>query len=197
MFARYPSPRELLIRRLVVLAIVIGLVWGLIAGTLAFFGWVGSLFNQNQAPTIVAGSTCQSQQIKIDAHVGTSDAQDQLAFNPGDTPYFWFSVTNTGAAECKFNLGSDVTFFKVTSGSDNVWSSKDCNAERVPAEPIMLQPNVSMANPAGRWDRVRSNDSGCALADGLPLVTADGASYVLQAEVNGILSTNKPQFVLN
>jgi hypothetical protein len=61
----------------------------------------------------------------------------------------------------------------------------------------MLQPNVSMANPAGRWDRVRSNDSGCSLTDGLPSVTADGASYVLQAEVNGILSTNQPQFVLN
>jgi len=29
------------------------------------------------------------------------------------------------------------------------------------------------------------------------LVTADGASYILQAEVNGILSNNKPQFVLN
>jgi len=197
MFARYPSPRELLIRRLVFLAVVIALIWALIAGALSFFGWVGSLFNTNQTPTLVAGSTCQSQQIKIDAHVGTSNAQDQLAFNPGDTPYFWFSVTNTGPVECKFNLGSDVTFFKVTSGSDNVWNSKDCNAERFAAEPIMLQPNVSMANPAGRWDRVRSNDSGCALTDGLPSVTADGASYVLQAEVNGILSTNKPQFVLN
>jgi hypothetical protein len=31
----------------------------------------------------------------------------------------------------------------------------------------------------------------------LPGVTADGASYILEAEVNGILSTNKPQFVLN
>ena len=197
MFARYPSPLELLIRRLVFLALVVGLIWGLIAGTIGFLGFVGSMFNPNQAPTIVAGSSCQPQQIKIDAHVGTEDAQDQLAFNPGDTPYFWFSVTNTGSTECKFNLGSDVTFFKVTSGSDNVWSSKDCNAQRVPAEPIMLQPNVSMANPAGRWERVRSNDSGCSLADGLPLVTADGASYILQAEVNGILSTNKPQFVLN
>ncbi len=197
MFARYPSPLELLIRRLVFLAVVIGLVWGLIAGVMAFFGWVGSVFNPNQAPTIVAGSTCQSQQIKIDAHVGTSNAQDQLAFNPGDTPYFWFSVTNTGTVECKFNLGSDVTFYKVTSGSDNVWNSKDCNSERFASEPIMLQPNTPLSSPVGRWDRVRSSDAGCALKDGLPSVTADGASYVLQAEVNGILSTNQPQFVLN
>jgi hypothetical protein len=197
MFARYPSPLELLIRRLVFLAVVIGLVWALIAGVMAFFGWVGSVINPNQAPTIVAGSTCQSQQIKIDAHVGTSNAQDQLAFNPGDTPYFWFSVTNTGTVECKFNLGSDVTFYKVTSGSDSVWNSKDCNTERFAAEPIMLKPNAPMSSPPGRWDRVRSDNSGCSLADGLPSVTADGASYVLQAEVNGILSTNQPQFVLN
>ena len=197
MFARYPSPRELLIRRLVFLAVVIGLVWALIAGVMAFFGWVGSLFNMNQTPTLVAGSTCQSQQIKIEAHVGTDKGIDQLSFNPGDTPYFWFSVTNIGSVECKFNLGSDVTFFKVTSGSDNVWSSKDCNTPRSSAEPMMLQPNSPLASPPQPWDRVRSDDSGCAAKDGLPAVTADGASYVLEAEVNGILSTDKPQFVLN
>lgn len=197
MFARYPSPRELLIRRLLFLAVVVGLIWALIAATTALFGWVGSIVNPQKAPTIAAGDTCQSQQITIDAHVGTSNAQDQLSFNPGDTPYFWFSVTNTGSVECKFNLGSDVSFYKVTSGSDNVWSSKDCNAERFASEPLMLQPNATLASPASRWDRVRSDNSGCALKDGLPEVTADGASYVLQAEVNGILSTNKPQFVLN
>lgn len=197
MFARYPSPRELLIRRLLFLAVVIGLIWAIIIAITAFFGWVGSLFNPNQTPTLVAGSTCQSQQIKIEAHVGTSDAQEQLAFNPGDKPYFWFTVTNTGSVECKFNLGSDVTFFKVTSGSDNVWNSRDCNTPRSSAEPMMLQPNVSMRNPVGAWDRVRSDDSGCAAKDGLPKVSADGASYYLEADVNGILSTNKPQFVLN
>lgn len=197
MFARYPSPRELLIRRLVFLAVVIGLIWAIAIAITAFFGWVGSIFNPNQTPTFVAGSTCQSQQLKIEAHVGTSDAQDQLAFNPEDKPYFWFTVTNTGSVECKFNLGSDVTFFKVTSGSDVVWNSKDCNAARVSADPILLQPNVSLSNPAGPWDRVRSSNEGCAAKDGLTAVSADGASYYLEADVNGILSTNKPQFVLN
>ena len=197
MFSRYPSPRELLIRRLVFLAVVIGLIWGIIAGVMSFFGWVGSLFNQNQAPTIVAGAECQSQQISIEAHVGTGDAQPQLAFNPGDTPYIWFSVTNTGSVECKFNLGTDVTFYKITSGSDKIWDSKDCNAPRFESEPLMLKPNDTLTAPASRWDRVRSGDVGCAAADGLPEVTAGGASYILEADVNGILSTNKPQFVLN
>jgi len=155
------------------------------------------MFNPNQTPTFVAGSTCQSQQLKIEAHVGTADAQDQLAFNPEDEPYFWFTVTNTGSVECKFNLGSDVTFFKITSGSDVVWNSKDCNAARVSADPILLQPNVPLSTPAGPWDRVRSSNEGCAAKDGLTAVSADGASYYLEADVNGILSTNKPQFVLN
>ena len=197
MFSRYPSPRELLIRRLVFLAVVIGLLWGIIAGVMSFFGWVGSLFNQNQAPTIVAGADCQSQQISIEAHVGTQDAQPQLAFNPGDTPYIWFSVTNTGSVECKFNLGTDVTFFKITSGNDMIWDSKDCKGERFSAEPITLKPQDPITFPPGPWDKVRSGDAGCGIKDGLPSVTAGGASYVLEADVNGILSTNKPQFVLN
>ena len=197
MFARYPSPLELLIRRLVFLAIVIGLIWGLIALVTGFFGWVGSIFNPNQAPTIVAGADCQSQQLSIEAHVGTAEGQEQLAFNPEDTPYIWYSVTNIGSVECKFNVGSDVTFYKITSGTDVVWNSKDCNTPRSSAEPILLSPNKEIEAPAGDWGRVRSGDAGCALKDGLPAVTADGASYILEAEVNGILSTNKPQFVLN
>jgi hypothetical protein len=162
-----------------------------------FFGWVGSIFNPNQPPTIVAGADCQSQQLSIEAHVGTEQAQEQLAFNPDDTPYIWYSVTNIGSVECKFNVGSDVTFYKITSGTDVVWNSKDCNTPRSSAEPILLLPNKEVAAPAGGWDRVRSGDAGCAAKDGLPGVTADGASYILEAEVNGILSTNKPQFVLN
>lgn len=197
MFSRYPSPLELLIRRLVFLAVVIGLLWGIIALLLAFFGWVGGLFDQEKTPTMTAGDTCQSQQIEITAHVGTQDGQDQLAFNPGDTPYFWFSATNTGSVECKFNLGSDVTFYKVTSGTDTVWNSKDCNSPRSSAEPILLKPQETLSAPAGGWDRVRSSGDGCSANDGLPEVTADGASYNLEAEANGILSKNKQQFVLN
>jgi hypothetical protein len=197
MFARYPSPLELLIRRLVFLAVVIGLIWALIAGVMSLFGWVGSIINPNQTPTIVAGADCQSQQISIEAHVGTADAQPQLAFNPGDKPYFWFSVTNVSSVECKFNVGTDVTFYKVTSGGYLEWNSKDCNTERFESEPLLLKPNKEEIAPPGAWDRVRSGDEGCAATEGLPAVTADGASYILEAEVNGILSTNKPQFVLN
>ena len=197
MFARYPSPLELLIRRLVFLAVVIGLIWALIAGVMSFFGWVGSIFNPNQSPTIVAGAECQSQQLSIEAHVGTEQGQEQLSFNPGDTPYLWFSVTNIGGVECKFNVGSDVTFYKITSGTDVVWNSKDCNTERYAAPEVVLLPNKELVAPAGAWGRVRSGNAGCSLDDGLPAVPADGASYVLEADVNGILSTNKPQFVLN
>jgi hypothetical protein len=197
MFARYPSPLELLIRRLVFLAVVIGLIWGLIALVTGFFGWVGSIFNPTQAPVVVAGAECQSQQLSIEAHVGNADGEPQLAFNPGEKPYFWFSVTNTSSVECKFNLGSDVTFFKVTSGTDVVWNSKDCTTERFSTDPFLLLPNEPLTAPVDSWDRVRSGNEGCNERDGLPPVTADGASYILEADINGILSTNKPQFVLN
>lgn len=193
----YPSPATIRNRRIVGLLILAALIWGIVAGVGALFGWVGSLFNQNQTPTIAAGDTCQSQQIRVDAHVGTVDSTNQLAFNPSDVPYFWFSITNTGSVECKFNVGADVSFFKVTSGSDSIWSSKDCNSPRVASEPILLLPNQEVSAGPSSWDRVRSTNSGCSATDGLVAVASGGASYVLEAEVNGVLSNNKPQFVLN
>ena len=45
------------------------------------------------------------------------------------------------------------------------------------------------------WEKVFSSDSGCG-AEQPPVVT-DGASYHLKVEVNGELSNNSQQFVLN
>ncbi len=193
-----PSAGVIRARRITALLVVIGLIWGIIAGVTSVVNWIGGLFNPGQSPTLVAGADCQPQQVKIEAHVGNSDQSLQNAFNPTDTPYFWFSVTNTGTVDCKFNVGPSVTYYNVKSGSDAIWSSKDCKLSAARTDNIMtLKPATALSAQASDWQRVRSStSSGCTLADGQPSVKANGASYVLTAEVNGNISDGV-QFVLN
>lgn len=193
-----PRASILWTRRVLVLLVLGGLVWGAVAAVGGVIGWVSGIFNPNKAPTQVAGADCQPQQIRVEAHVGTADQKYQGAFNPDEYPYFWITVTNTGSVECKFNVGSSVTYYSVKSGSDNVWTSKDCILEQ-PREdyPTMLVPNAAVTIPAADWQRVRSSSSGCSIADGQPIVEAGGSSYFLTAEVNGVISENSAQFVLN
>jgi hypothetical protein len=193
----YPTPSVVRARRIVGLLVLGGLIWGVIAGVSAVYNFVTGLFNPNQTNTLVAGADCQPQLLSIEAHVGTADAVNQGAFNPGDTPYFWFTITNTGPVDCTFNVGTSATFYSVTSGSDNVWSSKDCKGVTRTDYVINLMPNKPMSNPPTDWQRVRSSGSGCSIPDGQPTVPAGGASYVLRAEVNGVISENTTQFVLN
>jgi len=190
-------PSVIWTRRGLALAIFAGLIWGIVTAVGAAVGWVTGLFNPSQ-PTMVAGANCQPQQIRVEAHVGTAAKEYQGAFNPGEYPYLWFTVTNTGPVECKFNVGSSVTFYTITSGSDNVWSSKDCKltAARTDYE-ALLQPSVTLASDPSDWQRVRSSGDGCSIADNQPEVSAGGASYILKAEVNGVISENTTQFVLN
>lgn len=180
------------------LLILGGLIWGAVAAVSAGINFVAGLFNPEKTPQLVAGSNCQPQQIRVQAFVGTADKSPQLAFNSADKPYFWFSVTNTGPVECVFNVGTSGSFFRITSGSDNIWSSQDCVVDSPRTDTLMsLKPGKTVTSPADYWDRVRSSTQGCALADGLPEVTAGGASYVLKVEVNGVISENSEQFVLN
>ena len=195
--SNYPPTSVIVVRRLLVLAILAGLIWGVVSGVSAVFGWVGALVNPTPVPTLVAGAACQSQQITVEAQVGTATGERQTAFNPGENPYFWFTVTNIGSVPCTINAGSNVSFYSLTSGSDKIWSSKDCLGVTRESAAVTLEPAVPVSAPPSDWQRVRSSNSGCSVADGQVAVGAEGASYFLQAEVSGILSANKPQFVLN
>ena len=174
-----------------------GLIWGAVAAVNTGISFVSGVSNPSSSPVLVAGGDCQPQQIKVEAFVGIKDKSRHLSFNSGAKPYFWFTITNTASVECNFNVGTSATFYKITSGSDNIWSSQDCNLGANRTDTIMsLTPNKKVVSPADYWDRVRSSDQGCSLADGLAEVTAGGASYVLKAEVNGVISENSQQLSL-
>ncbi|MEN9715342.1 MAG: hypothetical protein RJA35_809 [Actinomycetota bacterium] len=205
-----PSKRTFLIRRLVALAVVVGLIWAVVAGVTAVVGWVGGLFGGSKpAVTASAGTsagndsanaasakytTCMPKGIDLMAVVGDG-SKPQSSFAAATSPKFWFVVTNTSDKPCYYNVGTKAQVYKVTSGSETIWSNADCKAA-VSNYRMLLQPGVSTTSPAITWDRVHSSATGCDRASGQGIATGGGASYHLQVTLNGVAS-NDVQFILN
>lgn len=137
---------------------------------------------------------CGPGAIKVQAIVGDGTSP-QLNFASGDNPKIWFTVNNVGSVSCTFNVGSSVQFFKITSGSETIWDSKQCDRSADKDAVVTIKAGQTLTSPAGEWFRVYSSDSGCGAEQNQ--VTAGGSSYHLAVTVNGVISTDDPQFVLN
>ena len=73
--------------------------------------------------TASASPTCDQKLVTVSA--GTNKA----AYGPDEKPVLTLKVANGGKLPCKVNIGTSQMEFLVTSGSDRVFSSKDCQAE--------------------------------------------------------------------
>ena len=115
--------------------------------------------------------------------------------DPGDANVT-LTITNTGSSACTFKDGSDQQVYVITSGSEKIWSSKDCQTGAVAAT-TTLKPGVPVKSTPFPWPRTRSNPAACS-ATNSPQVTAGGASYHLTVTVDGVTSakTDSPQFIL-
>lgn len=182
--AKYRNRR---IAGLVVLALLIWGIWSAISA-------IGSIFASPNAAK--AGEACAAGAVQIDAHVGDG-SKELTQFYSGDTVKIWYSVTNIGNVSCTFNLGTKVTFFKVTSGAETIWDSRQCDRSADADYVVTLEPAVTVTSDAGTWEKVSSSASGCNLSSGQLAATAGGASYHLTASVNSVVSSNNPQFSLN
>ena len=118
---------------------------------------------------------------------------EQLSFAAGVNPYLWFTLTNTGTVACKFNGGPRVTFFTIKSGDEQIWSSRDCDRTGLVDKWVTLKPNTTFVWAANDWRRVHSSSTGCG--DGQD--PALPGAYALTAEVNGVISGNYEQFLIN
>jgi hypothetical protein len=123
---------------------------------------------------------------------------DKETYEEGESPQLSWTISNTGAEPCALNVGTNAQVFTVTSGSDTVWTSTDCQTEGQDVE-YPLPPAASGAEPTSvsplQWDRERSSPDTC---DGeRPEVTADGSSYHLTVSVGGFESEDTAQFILN
>lgn len=206
-----PTKVTYLIRNLVALAIVAGLIWGIVAGVMAVAGWVNGLFG-GAKPGVVAtagsdsanastkGSantkytTCMPKGLDLMAMVGDG-VKPVSVFAAASNPKFWFVITNTSDKACYYNVGTAAQVLKVTSGAETIWTNTDCKSA-VSNYRMLLQPGVATTAPPITWGRVRSSSTGCDAASGQSTVTGGGASYHLQVTVNGFAS-NDVQFILN
>lgn len=205
-YSRSPKklPPEVYRRRriaaLIALALSITLIW-------AGIGSVVNLFTAKE-PTpspsasvpesnvqVEAGQECPPGTVFVEAAVGDEAGEGKLSFASDETPYIWFSLTNTNDVDCTFNAGSSVQFFNITSGDQLIWTSEQCDRSELTDGNVVLVAGETISSPPQPWEKVFSSESGCG-ANQEP-VTTGGASYHLKVEVNGELSKNSMQFVLN
>jgi hypothetical protein len=133
--------------------------------------------------------TCKPSAVKVEA------LTDASTYAAGVNPQLSLSVTNTGTQPCRLNVGTSQQVFTITSGTDQYWTSTDCQKDPADAE-VDLEPGktVTSSTPI-TWDRTRSSAESCdGERDQAP---AGGASYHLKTSVAGVESTTSKQFILN
>ena len=190
------SPQIYRRRRIVALVAIVLVGWAVIALVSAIVGAIGSAFsgpNPSAAPTNVDGQACAPGDIMATALVGREDGTEVESFSTGEPTFIWFAIKNVGSVTCTFNAGPAVQFFTIRSGSDLIWSSKDCLRKGLEDNYVSLEPGQSQVRNPTPWDRVRSSSTGCNAKTEIPVTPG---AYNLTAEVNGVLSDGN-QFLLN
>lgn len=187
---------------LVVLALLVTLIWGI---PQLFANSGQEVLEPEPTTTEEAISTeitdCAPGVVKVEAMIGKYDAESGVtetlnSFAGESEPYVWYEVTNTGLVDCRFNVGSRVTFFTITSGEQTYYSSRDCDRTNDKDLTVLLQANVPERSEPSIWDRTYSSSEGCSAADGMQKVPTNGATYKIKAEVNGVIS-EEARFILN
>jgi hypothetical protein len=91
--------------------------------------------------------------------IGVSVSTDHTDYAAGVLPKFVLTVTNTGPAPCRVDVGTSARGFVVTSGSDRIWSSSDCTKTSPNVQVFAAKQAVSYSHS---WNRSRSSSAGCA-----------------------------------
>ncbi|WP_372593698.1 hypothetical protein [Actinotalea sp.] len=159
-------PRVYWVRRIVAaiaLLAVIAVLWTLVLLVLRLVGGTddGAAAAAEPSPSETAAASgpapCQPSDLEMSV---TATAQSYPA---GTNPEFTVGVVNAGASSCTFDPSGAQREVTITSGSDRVWSSADCQAEG--SEDLLLLATGASAPATVSWDRSRSAE-GCP--EGLP-----------------------------
>ena len=185
---------------LAVLATLIIIIWAVVS---AIASWFGATFGGDTTPTpmatdgtaITAGAACAPADLSIVGLVTNAAGSSQSAFSAGINPYFGYQITNNAAADCTFDVGALNTFYKVTSGTETIWTSEQCDRTTLTSMPIVLKAGQAASSPLSDWFRVYSSVKGCGPEQNP--VKGDGASYHLDVSVGGVSAKDTVQFLLN
>lgn len=118
---------------------------------------------------------------------------DQGSYGEGENPLLSISVKNTSKDECIADLGTAGMSLTVSSGSDDVWRSTDCQTDPE-SLPVVLKPGEALDSESVEWDRTRSSPETCDI--GRDPVVSGGASYHLSVTAGGGESEETAQFLL-
>ena len=141
-------------------------------------------------PTVALTNPCDPKVLQVVAMT------DKTAYAASEQPALTMSITNTGAAACQANVGSNQLVFQISSASKIVWQSTDCQSGG--SDYVMtLEPKQTVAtSPAISWERVVSSPDTCE-STSRPKVPSKGAPYYLTAFVGTSKSAQSKQFTLN
>ncbi|MBL0706636.1 hypothetical protein JJE72_14165 [Sinomonas sp. JC656] len=124
-----------------------------------------------------------------DPHLITVSAStDKPSYAPNEKPVFTLKVTNGNPMPCEVNVGTKQMEFLVVSGTDRVFSSKDCQADAQDLPKTIAAGASETANFP--WARVRSTE-GCKAAT----VQPKPGIYVMTASL-GATTSSKAVFEL-
>lgn len=96
--------------------------------------------------------TCSEDQLTVAA---SSDAAE---YGPDENPIFELSITNDGEEPCDTNVGTNQQVFTVTSGSDRIFATTDCQVDGSD-QMMTLEPGQTETSRFA-WDKVRTQP-GC------------------------------------
>jgi len=179
---------------LAVVVIIALLIWGVASGA-------GSGSDPGKSPgasdtpkptdsetTDADGSTpCEASAIELVA------VTDKTEYQAGENPLISMTITNTGTSACTYNVGTDAQLYKIVSGDDPIWNSRDCQTDEA-AQDLVLEPGVATPTTPFAWDRTRSSADTCSSER--PQVDAGGATYRLSVELGEAKSTEDTPFLL-
>ncbi|MCY7412233.1 MAG: hypothetical protein LH471_04245 [Salinibacterium sp.] len=138
------------------------------------------------AATAVA-EACDPAKITVE---GVVDATD---YDPGVNPMMALVVKSTALEPCTIDAGSDVQEFRITSGDELIWTSKDCPVS-TEARVQVLKPGVPVSTTPIPWDRTRSAVDTCGTERAQ--VIAEGATYRFGVSLGAISSVATTPFLL-
>ncbi len=118
-------------------------------------------------------------------------ATDKQVYAAGEKPLLSLTVTNNNKVPCEVNIGTSQMEYMITSGSDRIFSSKDCQAESTDLMKTIAPGKSETANFP--WQRNRTVQ-GCEPVEAKP--GAGGAYYVFTARLASKTSP-KAVFQLN
>ena len=149
----------------------------------------------NPSPGFSAGTG--SSTTACDPSVITVTAvTDASTYAAGVNPQLSMTITNNGASACTIDVGTDAQVYTITSGTDLIWNSTDCQTNKAPLMQV-LDPGTAKAlsTTPFAWDRTRSSTTTCS--GSRPAVTAGGASYHLNVKLGKVTAKGTKQFLLN